>query len=358
MADIQSRKADHIAIAASGAANHHQTTLLEDVRLEHRSLPECDFSDIDISTKLHGFKLSAPLMISGMTGGTDEAEEINVALAKAAEANGLAMGLGSQRAMVEDGALQSTFDIKKHIPNFPLFGNLGVVQAKSYGIEKIENLIKATSLDGLCIHLNPAQEMVQIYGDREFKGCLNFIKTISNSLSRPIIIKETGAGMDIGTLKQLKSANISTVDISGTGGTSWTAVESFRHKNKDDYDDLGREYWNWGCPTAVSIVAAAKQGFDVIASGGIRSGLDIAKSVSLGAHVAAMAQPLLKAFKTGGEQELDNKIRALLRSLQTALLLTGSKDLETLRQSSPYLGPSLTHELKQRGLSFPQKSES
>lgn len=350
MAAIQSRKSDHIAIAASGNANHEKTTLLEEVHLSHHSLPECNFDDIDMSCQLMGFKLKAPLMISGMTGGTKEAGDINRALAKAAQKHGLAMGLGSQRAMVEDKTLQRTYDIKSDIPDFPLFGNLGVVQAKAYGVKKIENLAQENRLDGLCIHLNPAQEMVQRDGDREFVGCVAFLQELKGSLSLPLVVKETGAGMDMETLNQLSLVGIKAVDVSGSGGTSWTAVESLRDERNGVYSELGKEFWNWGCPTAVSVVAAAKAGFEIIASGGVRTGLDIAKSLSLGAHIVGMAQPFLKAYKENGDLGLDEKIVGLIRSLQTSMLLTGSKNLKALRDNTPYLGPNLQHELKVRGL--------
>lgn len=341
-ADISDRKTDHLELTASEEVEAKgKTTLLHEVELHHDSLPELATSDIDLSTQFVGKQLDAPLLITGMTGGADRAKEINEILASVAQELGLAFGVGSQRAMLDDPDLRDTYDVRDIAPDVPLLGNIGAVQAVEYPASRIADAAAAIDADALCVHLNPGQEMIQPEGDRDFRGCVDAIDTLVETLDIPVIAKETGAGLSPQTLEKLQTCGVDWVDTSGAGGTTWIGVETLRKPKHDR--TVGELFWDWGTPTAASIVYATRRDFQVIGSGGLRSGLDAARAIALGASLAGMALPWLKAaYNHGRDKALSFGNRAI-DALQTACVLTGSPDLDGLRDTPRHIGPDLAH---------------
>ncbi|HPH67272.1 MAG TPA: type 2 isopentenyl-diphosphate Delta-isomerase [Kofleriaceae bacterium] len=343
---IARRKADHIEIAASGRANFaNNHTLLDQVTLVHQALPELAMADIDLSTQLAGQQLRAPLVITGMTGGTAEAQQINRDLARAAERCGVALGLGSQRAMAEHEDLVATYTVRDVAPDAVIFGNIGGVQARTLGVAKVAELAKRIGANAMCVHLNPGQEMIQPDGDRDFRGVLATIAQLVENLRVPVIVKETGCGLSMQAAAQLRRIGVATVDVAGAGGTSWIAVEAERALADSNEQALGREYWDWGLPTAVATVACAQVGHEVIASGGVRHGLDIARALALGATCGGMAAPMLRAQRAAGFDGVVQMIERTTHSIRTACLLTGTAAARDLVRAPKHLGDELVRYL-------------
>jgi isopentenyl-diphosphate delta-isomerase len=336
-AAISSRKVDHIALCATEDVGFHgTTTLLECVRLLHDALPDLDFAALDPSISLFGKKLKLPLCIASMTGGTEEATRINRDLAAVAEARGLAFGVGSQRAMLTRPESAPTYHVRGVAPSTVVLGNLGVVQARDMKTADIRKLTDAIGADALCIHLNPAMELVQPGGDRDFSGGLAAIARIVQELPIPVIVKETGCGISASVAKRLKNVGVVHVDVSGAGGTSWVGVETKRAEAQNDAPSkaLGDSFWNWGIPTAASLGMVAGVGFETIfATGGIKSGMDIARAISLGAHLGGIARPMLQAVREHGEKGAHAFVDAIEAELRAAMLLTGSQNVSALRKA-------------------------
>jgi isopentenyl-diphosphate Delta-isomerase len=348
---ISQRKADHIEVAASGQADFRAaSTLLEDVHLLHQALPELAADEIDLSTPLLGGRLSAPVVVSGMTGGTDEAGRINRDLARAAQKLGLAFGVGSQRAMAQHPELEPSFQVRDAAPDVFLLGNLGVVQARELGADRVAELAGRIQADAMAIHLNPAMEMIQDGGDRDFRGALDTIAELARALPIPLLIKETGCGLSSEAAAAVAAAGVAAVDVSGAGGTSWVAVEARRAAPDSAARAMGEELWDWGIPTAVSVVACARQGLAVVATGGLRSGFDVARALALGATAGGLAAPVLRAQRAGGEAGAVEFLERVLSSLRAVTLLCGCRRAADLATAPRHLGPRLRSWLDDLGL--------
>jgi len=333
---IERRKNDHVEICAREDLSTHYV-YWDDVQLVHNPLPEVDLDEVDTSTTLFGQKLKAPIIISAMTGGYGKAEEINKNLAAAAERFGIGMGVGSQRAALEHPELARTYSVIKEF-GIPLrIANLGVPQLIKQGLKSaltIEDGRAAMEMIGahvLAIHLNYLQEVVQPEGETKTKGGLKAIEKFATSL--PIIAKETGAGMPREVALKLKKAKVRGLDVGGLGGTSFSAVEYYRARSVGDATraNIGQTFWNWGIPTPVSIVLA-DVGLPIIATGGLRSGLDVARAVSIGASAGGMAGRLLPAALEG-EEALNKELETIMRELKAAMFLIGAKNTQELAAS-------------------------
>jgi isopentenyl-diphosphate delta-isomerase len=348
---IARRKADHIALAASGDADFRATTtLLEDVHLVHQALPERALADVDLTTTLLGRRLAAPLVVSGMTGGTEEAGRINRDLARAAERAGIAFGVGSQRAMALHPELEPTFQVRDDAPDVMLIGNLGIVQARELGAARVAELARRIGADAMAIHLNPAMELIQADGDRDFSGGLAVLAELCATLTVPLLVKETGCGLSVEAARAVARVGVRAVDVSGAGGTSWVAVEAQRAEPGSAAAALGEELWDWGIPTAVSVVACARAGLEVVATGGLRDGHDVARALALGATCGGLAAPVLRAERAGGEAGAFAFLHRTLQSLRTITLLCGCARAADLASAPRHLGATLRSWLEDLGL--------
>jgi isopentenyl-diphosphate Delta-isomerase len=347
---ISRRKADHLEVAASGKAELARSTLLDEVHLVHQALPELALDEIDLSTELVGKKLAAPLVITGMTGGTAEAAQVNRDLAKAAQAAGVALGLGSQRAMAEHPELAASYQVRDVAPDVVLFGNVGAVQMHAMGTARVVELAKQIGADAICVHLNPGQELIQHKGDRDFRGLVDGIGKLVETAGIPIIVKETGCGLSPQAARALVGVGVQTVDVSGAGGTSWVAVEAIRAADGSDAAALGNELWDWGLPTAVSVSACVKAGLVTIASGGLRSGYDVARALALGARAGGMAAPMLRAQRAGGSDAVRAMIDRVTHSIRAVCLLTGCRTAFDLARAPRHLGAPLRQFLDDLGI--------
>ncbi len=334
MTDIQSRKADHLKICLEQDVQCDQITNgLEAYRFNHCCLPELDRDQVSLSSSFLGKPLGAPLLISSMTGGTDLAWQLNQRLAAAAQKYGLAMGVGSQRVALEQAPLAATFAVRRLAPDIPLFANLGAVQLNyGYGLAECCQVVEQLEADALILHLNPLQECVQTRGDRNFRGLLDKIAALCQHLPVPVIIKEVGNGISAAVAVELVAAGVAAVDVAGAGGTSWSRVESERATDPLQRR-LGHTFANWGLPTAECVlqVRQALPQLPLIASGGLRDGLEVAKVLALGADLAGLASPLLRAAQES-EAHLYNLLEALLAELATVMFCTGSATLAQLRR--------------------------
>lgn len=328
---ISRRKKDHILINLKEDVSSALTTGLEQIQLEHNAAPELDLHRIDLSSTFLDHPLKAPLLISSMTGGTPEAEKINIALAEAAQARGIAMGLGSQRAALEDPAIRKTFDIRKFAPDILLFANLGAVQLNyGIGVEECMKAVEDVNADALFLHFNPLQEALQPEGDTDFRDLLSKIEHVCHTVPVPVVAKEVGWGISSNVAKYLADIGIAAIDVSGAGGTSWSQVEMHRAES-DHQRKLASTFVSWGIPTAQAIIDVrdALPGIPLIASGGLKSGLDIAKCIALGANLGGMAGPFLQAAVKTTEDVIE-LIDLILAELRISMFASGSPDLEAL----------------------------
>lgn len=339
--DISQRKKDHLALCAGDNVNFREkTSLFEQVELVHNALPEMHADAVDSHIDLLGKRLHAPIIVAAMTGGTDEAAQINQDLARAANTLGLGFGLGSQRAMFVRPHTAWTFKVREQAPDVLLLGNLGLVQARTMSTAQISELCRETGSDALCIHLNPAMEIVQPGGDRDFSSGLDTIRRLVAELPIPIVVKETGCGLSRGVASLVKACGVRHVDVSGSGGTSWVAVEA--HRAVDETERLlADELWDWGIPTAASLVQLQGLGLQAIATGGVRSGTDIAKALALGAVAGGLAAPVLKAHRAGGYDGALAFLQRLIHTVRSIMLLTGSRDVAAMQRAPRILGPAL-----------------
>jgi isopentenyl-diphosphate Delta-isomerase len=339
--DISQRKKDHLALCAGpNVGFREKTTLLEQVGFVHCALPEMHADEVDTTTPLLGKTLRAPVVVAAMTGGTERAAQINRDLARAADELGLGFGLGSQRAMFERPDLAWTFKVRDVAPNVLLLGNLGMVQAKQMTTKQIQDLVGEVGADALCIHLNPAMEIVQPGGDRDFSGGLDLLARVVEGLDVPVVAKETGCGLSRAMAEQIAKTGVGTVDVSGAGGTSWVAVEAHRATDEDQ-KFLADELWDWGIPTGASVLQLRGSGLDVVATGGLRNGTDVARAVALGATAGGIAAQVLKAHKTGGYEGAKDYLRRVVLTVRSIMLLTGARTVAQLREIPLVLGHEL-----------------
>ncbi len=327
------RKTDHIRINLEQDVRFPRLTSgFETLRLVHQALPELNLADVEMGLRLFDKHLQAPLLISSMTGGTPEAERINRHLAQAAQAAGIAMGVGSQRVALQTPALARTFQIRRVAPDILLFANLGAVQLnKGYTPAHCQRAVDMIEADALILHLNPLQEAVQPEGDVQWAGLAKKIEAVCRALSVPVIAKEVGWGISVATARLLADAGVAAIDIAGSGGTSWAEVEY--HRNPDPLQRrVARTFADWGIPTAESLrnIHAILPEMPLFASGGLKTGLDVAKSIALGAKLAGMAAVFLRPATQSAQAVMD-EINAILAELRVAMFVSGSPNLASLR---------------------------
>jgi isopentenyl-diphosphate delta-isomerase len=332
VAPIDRRKADHIKINLEQDVRSALTTGLERIHFPHEALPELDLERVETRLSLFGKPLAAPILISSMTGGTAEAERINLHLAEAAQATGIAMGVGSQRAALEHPEQAKTFQVRRVAPDILLFANLGAVQLNyGYGIDECRKAIDMIQADALIFHFNPLQEAVQDAGDTNFARLSRKLEEICKKLEVPVIGKEVGWGMSERSAKLLADCGVSAIDVAGAGGTSWSQVEM--HRAPDEFTrELASTFVGWGIPTVESILNVRKAARDlkILASGGLKDGLDIAKCIALGATLGGMAGRFLKAAAISPEKTID-RVKLTKRQIQVAMFAAGAGDLNALR---------------------------
>jgi isopentenyl-diphosphate delta-isomerase len=323
---LSGRKAEHLKIAAGGDVAHRGTTGLERYRLRHRALPERDLADVSLETDLLGARLGAPLVVSAMTGGAPESEVVNARLARAACEHGLALVLGSGRALLEDPSRLSTYRSGDRPPL--LLGNLGAAQVvRPEAGERAARLVDLLGADGLAIHLNPIQEAVQPEGEPRFAGVAEGIAAIVTALAPlPVVVKEVGFGMDGADVALLRDAGVAAVDVAGAGGTNWALVEGRR---ATEAERVAGAFADWGVPTADAVVdaVAAAPGLPVIASGGLRTGVDAAKALALGAAAVGLARTFLLGAQA---DEASETAAALVRQLRAAVWAAGAPSAAAL----------------------------
>src|ERR1700689_1872721 len=321
---IGDRKAGHLTLCAEEDVGFRtRTTLLEQVRLVHDALPDMALGDVDTSVTLFGKTLRAPLVIASMTGGT-------------AEERGYGFGLCSQRAMLVRPAAGASYRVRQIAPGTLVLGNVGVVQARAMTTSEVRVLCDEVGADALCVHLNPAMELVQPGGDRDFSQGLATIARLVRDVGLPVIVKETGCGIGPSVGRRLREVGVKHVDVSGAGGTSWVGVETRRAEAAGDAGAraLGEALWDWGIPTAASVALLAAQGFEtIVATGGVGTGLDVARAIALGATAAGIARPVLRALAAHGRAGAMSFLDGVEAELRAAMLLTGSRDVAALRRA-------------------------
>lgn len=349
---IKQRKRDALDIPLSKEAQYKNvTTYLEYVTLIHNALPELNIDEIDTSTTFLGHKLSAPIIIDSMTGGADEAKEINSRLAEVAEEFKIGMGLGSQRAGLLSEELEETYSIaREKAPSAFLIANIGAAQlAKGLSIDDIRKIIDMIKANALAIHLNPLQELVQPEGEPVFKGVYDKIAEVVRSINIPVIVKEVGSGISREVAVKLAIINVKAINLAGGGGTSWAGVERHRAESaaRDYNTHLGDLFWDWGIPTAASLLEVRNAvDISVIASGGLRNGLDIAKCLVLGADLTALAYPFLKAASESSDK-VSKFSKLVIDELKSVMFLVGAGNIAALHNTRYILGSELLEWFKQ-----------
>lgn len=330
--NTQGRKSDHIRINLEEDTQFPRlTTGLENYRFTHNALPELNLSEIDTSSTLFGKRLNAPLLISSMTGGTDEAKRINSRLAEAAQEAGIAMGVGSQRVAIENPSVAETFNVRPIAPDILLFANLGAIQLNyGYGLDQCQRAVDMLEADALILHLNPLQEAVQPEGDANWTGLLAKIELVCKALPVPVIAKEVGWGLSEQVARRLVEAGVGGLDVAGSGGTSWSEVEYHRAPTAF-HAQVARSFADWGLPTTDSIIQCrrATSALPLIASGGLRDGIDVAKCIALGANMGGLAGPFLRAAANSVDA-VQQEIAILTTQLRIAMFSASAANLELL----------------------------
>ena len=333
----ENRKKEHIALCAKGDVGFHEkTTLLEAVELDYKCLPEISLNEVDLSTEFLGKKFSFPFMASAITGGAQISKKVNLDIAEACQRMEIGMGLGSMRAMLQQPSLMETYYIRDVAPDIFLAGNIGAAQLKQYTPEQLNEALEAVDANALAIHMNAAQEAVQPEGDADFSALIIRIAEFAEKINIPVYVKEVGHGVSYNVAFALKETNIQAIDIQGAGGTSWTAVDALRHK-----EGFGLAFREFGIPTAASILevksALNSTNKKIIASGGIRTGLDAVKTIVLGANMTAAAMPILQAQQKKGANGVIHYLNGLKREMNITSFLLGCKNIKELHEEKPLI---------------------
>lgn len=341
MGSSEQRKRDHLALCATDRVSYrHKTTLLEQVELIHRALPELDLDGLDLGVQFGGKRLRAPLWISAMTGGAEGAARLNRELSGLAAERGLGFCLGSMRPMLVDPARLVDFQVRDIAPDILVMGNVGATEIARGGPDPVIDALGAIGADGITVHLNPVMELIQPGGDTDFRGAVEAVAAFSERAGDlVVVVKETGCGMSWDDLAALRSAGVNRVEVAGAGGTSWIGVETLRASGREQR--LGEMLWDWGVPTAVSTAWAVEQGFEVVASGGIRSGLDMARALALGAGLTGVAAPLIRADTEGSSAAMGELLDDLVEGLRLTMLACGAAAVADLPRAPRVLGPDL-----------------
>ena len=351
---IEERKMEHIKIILNENVDYNVTTWLEYIHLIHNSLPEINFDEIDTKINFLGKVFDHPILIDSMTGGTRLAKSINKSLAEIACKYNIPISCGSQKAgILDDNFIDSYKIIRDICQDGFVIGNIGghdLAKDPEVILDKVISMIDA---DAVAIHLNPLQEAVQHESNVTFQGVVDAIKKAVDLTDKPIIVKETGGGVSLEVAKLLESLGVAAINVAGAGGTSWAAVEFYRNQLKKDdlMSNVGKTFWDWGIPTAASLIEVVSSvNIPVIASGGIRTGIHIVKSLVLGASLAGLAQPFLKAY-FNGEDKLENFMEQLIYEVKTAMFLIGADNIKSLKENADYIVTGdLLEWLQQRGL--------
>jgi isopentenyl-diphosphate delta-isomerase len=320
------RKQEHIDICLAEDVEFRKSNGFEKFEFEHQALPELNLPDVDTSLEFFGKTFQYPFFIEAITGGSPGTERLNQNMASACEEMGIGMGTGSQRAMLDDPGLKYTYMVRDVAPNIFLLGNIGAVQLAGLHVNDVKQMIRDINGDGLAVHLNAAQEMCQPEGDTDWRDVLSNIERICRHADFPVIIKETGCGISEDVARRLESAGVDCLDIGGAGGTSFTRVEHYRGS------ESAAALSEWGIPTAESLQQCRKAvKIPIIASGGIRTGVDCAKALAMGASLVGFALPVLKAAQTSHQAVVD-KLKSLAEELKRTMLLLGTENIEALKQ--------------------------
>lgn len=347
------RKLEHIKLVLSADVDYRVSTLFDDVILLHNALPELSTEEIDTSAELFGRKFDMPLMIDSMTGGTKIAERINRNLAEAAREANIPVSCGSQRAAVEDPSLAGTYRVMRRVGgDVFIVGNIGAQQLVEDPVRIATEVVSMIDADALAIHLNPLQEAVQSRGNVDLRGCMDAISDVVKGVGVPVIVKETGAGISAEVASRLAELGVAAINVSGAGGTSWSAVEleRLRMQGASREYEVYRVFRDWGIPTAAALIEVVRSvNIPVIASGGLRTGLDIAKAMALGASFTGIAKPFLR-LALEGKEEVAAYISVLKEQLRTAMFLTGARNIEDLRKVKYVIVGRLREWLMSRGL--------
>lgn len=338
------RKRDHLELCASNRVNFkNKTTLLEQVDLIHRALPEMSLEDVDLKIRFCGKELEAPLWLSAMTGGTAEAMSFNRLMAGLAEELGLGFCLGSIKPMLRDPKREPDFSVRDAAPSTLVMGNIGGTEIAVNGAEATLEALSRIGADGLTVHLNPAMELIQPGGELDFTGVVDGIaRLMERAPDLPVVVKETGCGLSFRDGELLKQAGVRRVEIAGAGGTSWVGVETLRAQGAQAR--LGEMLWDWGVPTAVSTAWLVEDGFEVVAAGGIRSALDAARALSLGARLVGFAAPLVREYFTDAKDDITRVkqyLNEFVDGLRAVLYLTGARKPEEMASVPRVIGPDL-----------------
>lgn len=341
--DLGTRKARHLEICIREDSYQVETgtTLFDHIHFSHRAIPEVALEEIDTSTSFFGTQVSMPLLISSMTGGSSGGYSANKELAKAAQACGVPVGMGSIRILFRKPEVADHFMLKRYAPDVPVIANIGGVQTRELDHAELVEWLKRLEVQALAVHLNPGQELAQLDGDRDFRGVIDAISRLAEASPVPIIAKETGFGIGPADARRLVDAGVSAINVAGRGGTNWMAVERYRLDAADE-EAIIQEFDTWGIPTALLLASLCRDEritLPIVASGGLRNGMDLAKAVATGAWLGGYALPFIRAIDEGGSEAVVRLIERFRGVLKNVMLLTGSRTIQELQTGRVFTEP-------------------